>query len=414
MTKNPIEISIIGGGAGGLMAAEALAKEGFSVTIFEYKSSVGRKFLLAGSSGLNITNSENLETFITKYGVSAKHLKKVIKNFTPQDLQNWCKDLGEETFEGSGGKVFPKSFKANTLFKAWKERLENLNIKFVLNHKWIGWNDKGENIFITADNKEVAIKSEATILALGGASWPQLGSDGSWVKILEDGQIPISPLRPSNCGFKITWSDLFKGKFSGAPLKPITVSFKGVTVQGELSIVDRGLEGGAIYALSAKIRDELEACGKAIITVDLRPDISLQNLTDNLNKPRNSMSFSNFLRKQAKLYPAAISFIFENMGKDIQKADTAELAKIIKSVPVEIEATFPIEEAISTAGGVKFEALDENFMIKSKEGVFAIGEMLDWEAQTGGYLLQATLSMAVYMPQAIKNWQAGKKILHKN
>jgi len=403
MSKNKIEIAIIGGGPGGLMAAETLAQAGLSVTIYERKPSVGRKFLVAGNGGLNITHFEDLETFISRYGAAAEKLRPAIENFPPLALRKWCEELGEETFVGSSGKVFPKSFKAINLLNAWIEKLEKLNVKFVFNHQWLGWGADGELAFSTPEGIVEKTRPTATILSLGGASWPQLGSDGSWVEILQQQGVPISPLRPANCGFVTAWSDIFRDRFAGQPLKTITLSFAKKTIRGEIMITDKGIEGGAVYALSAPIRDAIEKTGYAEITLDLRPDVSLQKLTEQLDRPRKSLSFSSFLHK-AGLSQVTIGIIREVGGENIKNLDASKLAALIKSLPLKLTKTTSIETAISTAGGIKLDAVDEYFMLKNKPGVFAVGEMLDWEVQTGGYLLQATFSTAVYASKGVLQW----------
>lgn len=396
-------IAIIGGGPSGLMAAEILSAKGYAVTIYERKPTFARKFLMAGRGGLNITHSENIDDFIERYGAQAKMLEPLIQKFTPQNMQEWCLGLGEETFIGSSGRVFPKSFKASPLLRAWLARLEKQGVHFKLNHDWQGW-DKDKLIFKTVEGM-IEVKADATLLALGGASWPRLGADGSWVDMLQNEQIEVAPLRPSNCGFYVEWTEFFSNKFKGVPLKPVGLSFKGREINGEFMITENGIEGGAIYALSALLRDEIEAQGAAELILDLKPDLDKGEILQRLKKPRRGMSLSNFLRKNIKLSNSAIGLLMEKLDRTKLSDYTPEqLTQIIKSYPLILTAPFSLDRAISTAGGVKFSALDKNFMVVNKPSVFVAGEMLDWEAPTGGYLLQACMASGVSVAQGIENW----------
>jgi len=395
-------VAIIGGGPGGLMAAEVIATAGVPVTVYERKPTPGRKFLLAGRGGLNLTHTEELDHFMTRYGAAAERLRPAIENFPPAALRAWCERLGQPTFVGSSGRVFPQSFKASPLLRAWRAWLESLGVRFSFQKQWMGW-DSADNLLF-ADGETV--KAAATVLALGGASWPRLGADGGWVDILKQQHIPIIPLCPANCGFVVQWSEIFRDRFAGQPIKPVTLSLKGETVQGEMMVTEKGIEGGAIYALSSAIRDEISKTGAAMLMLDLRPGVSISDLTRRLGEPRGTLSFSNFLRKTGGLSPVAVALVREVGGKDVQTLPAPELAALIKALPLRLEAPFSIDRAISTAGGIAFEALDDHFMLKNKPGVFAAGEMLDWEAPTGGYLLQATFSTAVRAAEGVLKYIA--------
>jgi uncharacterized flavoprotein (TIGR03862 family) len=374
---------IVGAGPTGLIAAERLASAGRKVVVYDRKPSVGRKFLMAGRGGLNLTHSEPLEKFLTRYGTAQEHLASAIKNFPPEKLIEWANDLGQETFTGSSGRIFPKVMKASPLLRAWLARLEKLGVEFKLRQTWKGWDKNGDLLF-----NDETVKPAATLLALGGASWPGLGSDGSWANILAAKNIPLAPLRPSNCGFIVNWSDILRNKFAGTPLKNIALTFEGKIIPGEIMISRNGIEGGAIYAISAALRDNIEKHGDATFTIDLRPGLSHEHLTEKLSSPHRRKSFSTYMQTDINMPPAAVSLLRE-INRDVQTLDPSALAALIKSLPIRITAPFAIDRAISSAGGIKFGALDKNFMLKSMPGTFAAGEMLDWEAPTGGYLLQA-------------------------
>ncbi|MGZ9097845.1 MAG: NAD(P)/FAD-dependent oxidoreductase [Micavibrio sp.] len=402
------EIAIIGGGPAGLMAAEVIASAGHAVTVYERKPTPGRKFLMAGRGGLNLTHSEEYEPFIARYGRAAEWLAPVIQKFPPSALQDWCEGLGQPTFVGTSGRIFPESLKASPLLRAWKARLDQLGVRFVFQQDWTGWDADGSLLIADEQGQVTTIKPDATILALGGASWPKLGSDGGWVAILKAQGIPVTPLRPANCGFAVAWSDHFRERFAGQPLKPVTLRFAGKTVQGEVMITANGVEGGAIYALSAALRDEIDLNGAATMMCDLRPGLSAADLVERLQTPRGSQSLSTYLQKSGGLSPVAINLIREVAGKDIPDQTPHALAQQIKNLPLTVTAPFPLDRAISTAGGIPRDAFDDHFMLRARPGVFVAGEMLDWEAPTGGYLLQATFSTAVAAANGVLDWLTSK------
>ena len=385
--------AVIGGGPAGLMAAEVLARAGVAVTVYDQTPSVGRKFLLAGRGGLNLTHSEELPQFLTRYGAIDPLLREAIEAFPPSALRAWAEDLGQATFVGSSGRVFPKAFKASPLLRAWLRRLIGLHVAFAPRHRWTGWDQQGRLRFVRGE-QEVLVAPDVTVLALGGASWPRLGSDAKWRETLEARGVAVAPLRPSNCGFVVAWSEPFR-RFEGQPLKRIAIAFAGRTERGEAVVTRDGLEGGAIYALSAPLRDAIDTTGEARITIDLRPDVAADALARRLATVDRKQSLANSLRKAAKLPPVATGLLHESAvasGKPVASLNVHDLAALIKAVPVRLTGMKPIASAISTAGGVRFDQLDAHFMVKNVPGVFAAGEMLDWEAPTGGYLLQASFA----------------------
>ena len=392
-------VAVIGGGPAGLIAAEKLAEAGIGVTVYDRKPSLARKFLMAGRGGLNLTHSEDLTAFMMRYGAAEKHLAPYIDGFTPTALREWCEGLGEPVFVGSSGRVFPKSMKASPLLRAWQLRLAKLGVEFRLQRDWRGWNGAGALVFINSEGAEETATPDATLLALGGASWPRLGSDGSWTKYLADKTIAISPLRPSNCGFTVQWSNIFRTKYAGQPVKPVALSFNGQRIAGEAMLTDKGIEGGAVYALSSALREAIAKRGSAQLEIDLKPGLEQAELADRLTESRRGRSLSNFLRQEASLSPAAIGLLQENQSA--KNLAAAELAALIKSFPLTLTGTFDIDRAISSAGGIAWDEVDENLMVKRLPGVFAAGEMLDWEAPTGGYLLQACFSTGIAAAKGI-------------
>jgi uncharacterized flavoprotein (TIGR03862 family) len=379
-------VAIVGGGPAGLMAAETLAQAGVKVIIYDRMPSLARKFLLAGRGGLNLTHSDPFELFTEKYGAAQEQLLPILEAFPPSALIKWCETLGEETFVGTSGRVFPKSFKASPLLRRWLRRLESQGVEVRLRHAFVGFDAQNKPIFQGPDGPPGSVQADATILALGGASWPRLGSDGSWVETLQAKGVTVAPLRPANCGFDVTWSPFMREKFAGHPLKNVALTFGRTRIRGEAMIAATGLEGSGVYALSGQIRDAIESQGFATLWFDLRPDMTQRELALRLLEAKTGQSTANVLRKAAGLTPAGAGLVREP-GPLPKTAD--DLAKRIKGVPVQLTGVRPIARAISTAGGVAFGETDKNLMLKDLPGVFAAGEMLDWEAPTGGYLLQA-------------------------
>lgn len=397
--QNSKNIAIIGGGPSGLMAAEIIATAGHQVTIYDAMPTLGRKFMMAGRGGLNLTHSEPLENFTTRYFEASNWLEPHIKAFGPQELKKWCEELGQETFIGSSGRIFPISMKASPLLRAWLKRLDNLGVQYKTRHSWQGF-DGANLIFSDADKKTVKVKPDATLLALGGASWPHLGSDASWVNILAKYSVKISDLRPANCGFITKWSEYLITNFAGTPLKSVAITHKNFSHKGEMIITKHGIEGVAVYALSANLRESIKSEGRAVLQIDLRPEMSVKALAQKL-QIRGKKSLSNYLRK-AGFPPIASALLNELISSEqLAKATPEIMAQYLKSLPITLTSTTNIDRAISTAGGISRDSLDKNFMLKTKPGVFAAGEMLDWEAPTGGYLLQACFSTAVSAAKGI-------------
>jgi uncharacterized flavoprotein (TIGR03862 family) len=397
---------VIGAGPAGLMAAEVLAQSGISVTVYDAMASVGRKFLMAGRGGLNLTHSEALPAFLARYGAAAPHLAAAIEAFPPDRLRQWSEELGQPTFVGSSGRVFPQAFKASPLLRAWLRRLDSVGVKFALRHRWTGWDHAGQLAFQTPDGTRL-VEADATVLALGGASWPRLGSDGVWVEPLAANGVTISPLRPANCGFTVAWSDIFRDRFEGQPLKGVALSYAARTVRGEALVTRAGLEGGAIYALSADLREAIANSGQTSLRIALRPDLQMNELIARLSAPRGKQSFSNWLRKAANLSPVAIGLLQEatmTSGPSLSVLSPASLAELINAVPVVLNGVAGIARAISTAGGISFDELDSDFMLRRLPGVFAAGEKLEWEAPTGGYLLQAAFATGAAAGRGVLKW----------
>jgi uncharacterized flavoprotein (TIGR03862 family) len=376
------------------MAAETLAKTGLSVMIYDRMPSPGRKFLLAGRGGLNLTHSEPLEIFLKRYDETL--LRTGIAAFPPGRVRAWCEELGQPTFVGSSGRVFPRALKTSPLLRAWLRRLDRLGVTFMSRHRWTGWD--GDALMFETPQGRVDVTADVTVLALGGASWPQLGSDGGWVSILSEAGTAVTPLRSGNCGFMVAWSELFRERFQGHPLKRIALSFAGQRLRGEAVVTATGIEGGAVYALSAALREAVVAQGEAVLHIDLRPDLSTADLARRLAIPRGKQSMSSYLRKAAALAPVAIGLMHETAltaGTPLSGLAPNQLAELMKTIPMRLIAVADIGRAISTAGGIAFGEIDANFMLKRKPGVFVAGEMLDWEAPTGGYLLQGAFATGV-------------------
>jgi uncharacterized flavoprotein (TIGR03862 family) len=389
----PSRVAVVGAGPAGLIAAEVLAHGGARVTVFDRMPAAGRKFLLAGRGGLNLTHSEPLDAFLARYGAAAPHLREAIEAFPPAKLRAWCEELGQETFVGSSGRVFPKRLKASPLLRAWLRRLDSLGVVLKPRHRWTGWDGDGALTFETLAGVVIE-RADAVVLALGGASWPKLGSDGSWAEIMAGAGINVAPLRPANARVLVNWSDVFRDRFEGEPLKRIALTLAGQTVRGEALVTRAGLEGGAIYALSGAIRNAIDT-GTAALHIDLRPDLTVEALTKKVGAARGRQSLSTFLRKAASLAPVAIGLLQESQAGKLSTLPPDAMAELIKAVPVRLTGVADIAKAISTAGGIVFDAIDARFMLRKRPGTFVAGEMLDWEAPTGGYLLQACFATGV-------------------
>ncbi len=382
----PSSVAVIGGGPAGLMAAEVLSQRGVAVTLYDSMPSVGRKLLLAGRGGLNLTHSEDFTAFKSRYTPLPPALATSLTAHDNAAVQAWAEGLGIATFVGSSGRVFPVDFKAAPLLRAWLRRLRAAGVIFKVRHRWLGWRDH-TLLFDTPDG-EVLAHPTATVLALGGASWPQLGSTGAWVSLLGERGMTIAPLQPSNVGFECDWPAWFAHAHAGQPLKPVVMRFANTTRQGELMISATGLEGGLIYGFSREIRDSIARDGHATLTLDLAPGRSLERLTGDLARPRGSRSWSSHLTRQAGL-DATKRGLLRWQNADLLNQGPDALAQRIKALPITLRRPRPLAEAISTAGGVRFEQLNDGLMVKRHPGVFVAGEMLDWEAPTGGYLLTA-------------------------
>lgn len=396
----PKHVAIIGGGPAGLMAAEVIAREGgeaVAVTVFERMPSPARKLLMAGRGGLNITHSEAIERFRARYGAAEGWMRTALDALPPQALVQWCEGLGQPTFVGSSGRVFPRAMKASPLLRAWLARLGDLGVTLKTREEWTGWANDGLLRF--ADGSTYA--ADAVVLALGGASWPRLGADGGWTALLPD--IAITPLQPANCGFHVAWSEHFRSRHAGTPLKRIALSFAGQTIRGEAMITAQGIEGGAVYALSARLRDAILRDGVAELLIDLRPDMDDAELHEKLNQPRRGASLANFLRKQINLPPVAIGLVQEVL----HGGSAAPLETLVRALPLRLTAPFGLARAISTAGGIALDEMDEHLMLRKRPGVFVAGEMLDWEAPTGGYLLQGCMATGVAAGRGVLHWLHG-------
>lgn len=405
----PRAIAVIGGGPAGLMAAEVLSQAGMQVDLYDAMPSVGRKFLMAGKGGMNISHSEPFDKFLSRYGARRANIEPMLNHFMPEDLRAWAQGLGINTFIGSSGRIFPSDMKAAPLLRAWLHRLREYGVNFHIRHQWLGWIDNKNNMLrFGTPAGERQIKAEAIVLALGGGSWPKLGSTGAWVSLLTQRGIQVVPLQPSNCGFDTGWSEYFRDRFARQPVKPVRVSFinsKGVKFlrQGELVVTETGIEGSLIYALSAPLREEITTTGFALIYLDLAPDNDLALLVDRISQARGKHSMANHLRKRIGINSVKTALLREVLSAQ-NFSNPVQLCTNIKALPLKLIATRPLEEAISSAGGVAFEALDEQLMIRAMPGVFCAGEMLDWEAPTGGYLLTACLASGRTAGLGVLNW----------
>jgi len=408
MTQNsassPAHVAIIGGGPAGLMAAEVLSQAGIRVDLYDGMPSVGRKFLLAGVGGMNITHSEAYPAFLSRYAERAPQIAPLLRGFDADALCKWIHDLGIETFVGSSGRVFPTDMKAAPLLRAWLKRLRDSGVVIHTRHRWLGWDAHGA-LRIDSPEGEITVKPDATLLALGGGSWSRLGSDGAWMLPLEQRGVGLAPLQPSNCGFEVqAWSELMVSKFAGAPLKNIAIGLNDdIPRLGECVITATGIEGSLIYALSAPIREAINQHGAAVVHIDLLPGRPVDKLQAALSKPRGSRSMAKHLHSQVGIDGVKAALLRE-LTDAATFADPALLARAIKALPLTLVKTRPLDEAISSAGGVTFEAMDERLMIKALPGVFCAGEMLDWEAPTGGYLLTGCFASGRAAGLGIVQW----------
>ena len=384
------------------MAAETAVQRGAAVDLFDAMPSVGRKFLMAGKSGLNLTHAEPFPEFMSRFGRHRDRLEPIVAAFDPAAIRAWAEGLGIETFVGSSGRVFPKDFKAAPLLRAWLRRLRAAGVRFHVRHRWTGWDEAGNLTFDTPDGPAV-FSAGATVLALGGASWPKLGSDGAWVDILSARGVGIAPLLPANCGFDVAWSDHVRDRFAGQPVKPVVLSAGGENHRGEFVVTADGVEGSGIYPLSAKLRDEIAAHGAAVLTIDLLPDYSPDRLAAALRQPRGSRSLADHLRRTVGITGVKAGLLREFCPPDIL-ADPVMLARTLKSLAVPLKSPRPIAEAISSAGGIAWESLAESLMLTTMPGTFAAGEMLDWEVTTGGYLLTACMALGKHAGNGAADW----------
>ena len=403
ITPADTAVHIIGAGPAGLMAAETLAKSSARVVVHDRMPSVGRKLLMAGRGGLNLTHTEPQEAFLARYAEAEGPISDWLDAFSPDDLTAWANGLGQPTFVGSSGRVFPKAMKASPLLRAWLARLSELDVEIRTRSRWTGW--QGEALVFDTPEGERIEHPAAVILAMGGASWPRLGSDGAWVSMLEAEGVAVAPLVPANAGFDVAWSDILIERFAGQVLKPAALTFGDMTVRGEMVVTRYGVEGGAVYALSAALRAAIAAEGSATLVVDLRPDLTEEALAERLGRPRGKDSMTNHLRKAGGLSPVAVALLRE-IGEIPPGAP--KLAKRIKAVRLKLTGIQGLDRAISTAGGVCFDALDPSLMLTARPGVFVAGEMIDWEAPTGGYLLQASLASGVVAANGVLQWQASQ------
>ncbi len=399
-TPTLLQAVVVGGGPAGLMAAQALADAGVAVELFDAMPSVGRKFLLAGKGGLNLTHSEPIEPFLGRYGAARGRIAPWLREFGPDALRAWAKGLGIDTFVGSSGRVFPTDLKAAPLLRAWLHRLRGAGVRFHMRHRWLGWAPAAagaQALRFASPAGEVAVQARTVVLALGGASWVRLGSDGAWVPLLAERGVDVAPLQPSNCGFDVAaWSEHLESRFAGAPMKNVALRCtapdgRHFEQRGEFVVTRSGIEGSLVYAASPLLRDAIAGNGRALAEIDLLPERSAEFVRDEVARPRGSRSLSTHLKSRLGLDGVKAALLHELLPRTVF-ADALALAAAIKALPITLVAARPIDEAISSAGGVRFEALDEALMLRSLPGVFCAGEMLDWEAPTGGYLLTASLA----------------------
>ena len=396
--------AVVGGGPAGLMAAEVLAASGAEVTVYERMPSLGRKLQLAGRGGLNLTHGEAPAALLDRYGPARSRLAPAIATFGQDDLRRWCAGIGQETFVGTSGRVFPTELRATGLLRAWLRRLDASGVRFALRTTWVGWDGPGRIRLRFADEQERVVAVDVAVLALGGASWPRVGSDGAWVEVVRAAGIAVSPLRPANCGFLVDWSPRFATRFAGTPLKNVALSAAGRQVRGEAVVTATGIEGGAVYALSAWLREAIDRDGAVTLQVDLQPDLDVGRLAARLARARPTDSLSTRLRR-ARLAPVAGGLLREATG-NLPPTGPDALAAALKAVPVHLVGLQPLARAISTAGGIALAEVDDSFMLRARSGTFVAGEMLDWEAPTGGYLLQASFSTGMAAGAGASRWLA--------
>nr|WP_315257306.1 TIGR03862 family flavoprotein [uncultured Duganella sp.] len=409
----PFRVAVIGGGPAGLMAAQTLAQGGAQVDLYDAMASVGRKFLLAGRSGMNITHAEPYPDFVTRYGNSAEVLRPMLDAFGPQHVRDFVHGLGQQTFVGTSGRVFPTDMKAAPLLRAWVHAVRELGVQFHMRHRWLGWQDGALRFAAPGDDgapaaREVLARPDAVILALGGGSWARLGSDGAWMPLLASRGVELSPLAPSNCGFDVDWSEHFSSRHAGEPLMTVAVVARDaqgqeMRKQGQFVVTRGGVEGSLIYALSAALRDQIAAQGSTTIWLDLLPDLSAERVAEEVARPRGARSLSSHLQSRLGIKGVKAGLLRECLSKE-QFGDQAQLARAIKRLPLTLLRPRPIDEVISTAGGVRWQAL-QGTMLKAAPGVFVAGEMIDWEAPTGGYLLTACFASGVAAARDALAWR---------
>jgi len=408
----PQRVAVIGAGPAGLMAAETLAAGGVQVDVYDAMASSGRKFLLAGKGGMNITHSEALPAFRARYGAREREVGRWIEGFDPQAVREWIHGLGIDTFVGSSGRVFPLEMKAAPLLRAWLHRLRESGVRFHMRHRWLGWQDG--RLRMATPEGEVLVEADAAVLALGGASWARLGSDGAWVPLLREHAVDVAPLAPSNCGFDVDWSAHFREKHAGAPLTTVAIAWRGrdgslEKRQGQFVVTETGIEGSLVYAISAPLRDQIAQDGSATIRLDLLPDLDAARVQAEVARPRGSRSLSSHLQGRLGIKGVKAGLLHECLSKEAY-ADPATLAAALKALPVVLKRPRPIDEAISSAGGVRFEALAEGgAMLRALPGVFVAGEMIDWEAPTGGYLLTACFGSGRAAGRDALDWLSRRK-----
>jgi hypothetical protein len=404
-------VAVIGAGPAGLMAAEVLSQAGQQVHVFDAMPSVGRKFLLAGKGGLNLTHSEPFDVFASRYGARRPQIEPLLKAFDAQALRAWAHDLGITTFVGTSGRVFPAEMKAAPLLRAWLHRLRAAGVQLHMRHRFLGWTEDAALRLASAQGEQ-AVRADAVVLALGGASWPRLGSDGAWVPLLEQRGVAVAPLAPANCGFDVRngWSEYFSSRYAGRPFKSVAIRFRQFARKGEFVATATGIEGSLVYAASALLRDEIRARGSATFELDLLPAKTPAQVHAEVSHPRGSRSLASHLKSRLGIEGIKLALLHELLSRqDIH--DPARLAAAIKALPVTLAAPRPIEEAISTAGGVRFEALDQNLMLRAAPGVFCAGEMLDWEAPTGGYLLTACFATGRAAARGVLDFLASQNLV---